>query len=113
MLFAGIAVADLEAAVEWYERLLGGPPDMSPNETERAWRLTDEAWIYVVADAERAGKGLFTVMVDDLADRLEGMRNRGINVGDVETLRPGTRKAVISDPEGNQVGFGEAVSPAG
>jgi hypothetical protein len=26
VLFAGIPVADLEAAIEWYEPLLGGPP---------------------------------------------------------------------------------------
>jgi predicted enzyme related to lactoylglutathione lyase len=113
VLFAGIPVADLDSAIEWYERLLGAPPDMTPNETERTWKLTGEAWIYVVADPERAGKGLVTVMVDDLDDRLEGMRGRGIDVGRVETIGPGVRKAVISDPEGNQIGFGEAVSRAG
>jgi predicted enzyme related to lactoylglutathione lyase len=113
VLFAGVAVADLEAAIEWYERLLGGPADMSPNETERAWRLTDEAWIYVVVDAESAGKGLLTVMVDDLDERLDGMRRRGIAVGEVETIAPGVRKTEISDPEGNRIGFGEAVSSAG
>jgi hypothetical protein len=46
--------------------------------TERAWKLTDESWIYVVRDPERAGRALVTVMVDD------------------------------GDPEGNQVGFGQA-----
>jgi catechol 2,3-dioxygenase-like lactoylglutathione lyase family enzyme len=112
-LFAGVPVADLDAAVEWYERLLGGPADMSPNETEKAWSLTDEAWIYVVVDAERAGKGLLTVMVDDLDDRLDGMRGRGIAVGEVETIGPGVRKTEIIDPEGNRIGFGEAVSSAG
>jgi predicted enzyme related to lactoylglutathione lyase len=112
-LFAGVPVADLDAAVEWYERLLGGPADMSPNETEKAWSLTDEAWIYVVVDAERAGKGLLTVMVDDLDERLDGMRERGIAVGEVETIVPGVRKTEIIDPEGNRIGFGEAVSSAG
>jgi predicted enzyme related to lactoylglutathione lyase len=113
VLFAGVPVSDLDAAIGWYERLLGGPPDMSPNETERTWRLTDEAWIYVVVDTERAGKGLLTVMVDDLDDRLEGMRGRGIEVGEVETIVPGVRKTEISDSEGNRIGFGEAVSSGG
>ena len=108
VLFAGIPVANLDAAVEWYERLLGAAPDMAPNETERAWRLTDESWIYVVADPDRAGRGLITVMVDDLDDRLAGIRERGIQVGEIVEINERTRKAEIVDPEGNRIGFGQA-----
>jgi predicted enzyme related to lactoylglutathione lyase len=108
VLFAGVAVTDFDAAVEWYERLLGGPPDMAPHDTERAWRLTGESWIYVVADPERAGKSLLTVMVDDLDERLAAIAERGIEVGPVERLGKTTRKAEIVDPEGNRVGFGQA-----
>ncbi len=108
VLFAGIPVADLDAAIAWYEQLLGAPPDMAPNETERAWRLTDESWIYVVADPERAGKALVTVMVDDLDERLAGMRERGIDIGEIAGINEQTRKAEIADPEGNRIGFGQA-----
>jgi catechol 2,3-dioxygenase-like lactoylglutathione lyase family enzyme len=108
VLFSGIAVADFDAAIEWYERLLGAPPDMAPHETERAWRLTDESWIYVVADPERAGKSLLTVMVDDLDERLAAIAERGIEVGEVQKLGETTRKVEIVDPEGNRVGFGQA-----
>jgi predicted enzyme related to lactoylglutathione lyase len=108
VLFAGIAVMDLGAAVEWYGLLLGGPPDMTPNETECAWRLTDESWIYVVADPERAGRGLATLMVDDLDERLAAIRERGIEVGKIEQINERTRKAEVVDPEGNRIGFGEA-----
>jgi predicted enzyme related to lactoylglutathione lyase len=108
VLFAGIAVTDLGAAIEWYERLLGGPPDMAPNERERCWRLTGESWIYVVAEPERAGQSLVTVMVDDLDERLAGIRARGIEVGEIQTINESTRKAEIADPEGNRIGFGQA-----
>jgi predicted enzyme related to lactoylglutathione lyase len=108
VLFAGIPVADLDAAIAWYERLLGASPDMTPNETERAWRLTAESWIYVVADPERAGKALVTVMVDDLDERLAGMRERGIDIGEIAEINERTRKAEIVDPEGNRIGFGQA-----
>ena len=54
MVFAGIPVEELEPALDWYERS-SGPPDLVPNESERMWRLTDGGWVYVVADAERAG----------------------------------------------------------
>ena len=108
VLFAGIAVGNLDTAIDWYERLLGGPPDMTPNEKERAWRLTDESWLYVVADRERAGRALVTVMVDDLDGRLAGIRARGIEVGEVVEINERTRKAEIVDPDGNRIGFGQA-----
>lgn len=71
--FAGIAVQDRDAAIEFYERLLGAPPTMLPNEDEAAWQLTtskarlEEAanrveWI--VGDVTKAG---------DLASLVSGM----------------------------------------
>jgi catechol 2,3-dioxygenase-like lactoylglutathione lyase family enzyme len=108
VLFAGIPVADLDAAIQWYERLLGAPPDMKPNEIERTWRLTDESWIYVVTDPERAGKGLVTVMVDDLDERLAAIAERGIEPDEIQEISEKARKAVFTDPEGNQIGIGQA-----
>jgi predicted enzyme related to lactoylglutathione lyase len=108
VLFAGIPVADLQPAIEWYERLLGGPPDMSPNEIERAWKLTGETWIYVVTDPERAGNALVTVMVDDLAERLASIERRGIESGEVQQINEKTRKVTFVDPEGNRIAFGQA-----
>jgi len=108
VLFAGIPVSDLDAAIEWYERLLGGPPDMTPNEIERAWKLTDESWVYVVTDPARAGKALVTVMVDDLDERLAALAGRGIEPDEIQEISETVRKAVFTDPEGNQVGIAEA-----
>jgi hypothetical protein len=39
--FAGVAVADYDSAREWYERLLGCPPDMLPTHGEAVWRLVE------------------------------------------------------------------------
>lgn len=52
-------------------------------------------------------------MVDDLDERLAGLEERGIEVGEVETINERTRKVEIVDPEGNRIGFGEAVSSKG
>ncbi len=54
--FAGVAVADYGSALAWYERLLGRAADFHPHETEAVWQLTETGWIYVVGDANRAGK---------------------------------------------------------
>jgi len=107
-LFAGIPVADLPQALEWYERLLAKPPDMRPNDIEAVWKLTDHAWIYVVEDRERAGRALVTIMVDDLDDRLAVLADRGIVAGPVETVAESTRTTVILDPDQNRLQFGQA-----
>lgn len=43
--FAGLAAADHDRARAWYERLLGRPPDLVPNENEAAWQLAGTGWI--------------------------------------------------------------------
>ena len=50
--FAGLAVTGVDAAIDWYERLLGKPPDMRPNDREATWRLTETASVYIVADED-------------------------------------------------------------
>jgi predicted enzyme related to lactoylglutathione lyase len=112
MLFAGIPVGELAPARDWYERFLGSPPDMAPNDSERAWRLTDDAWVYVVEDRERAGNGLVTLMVDDLDERIARLNERGIETGEIEWINEGVRVLQVTDPEGNRIQLGE-VSRAG
>ncbi len=113
VVFAGIPVAELDSALDWYERFLGGPPDLAPNEGERAWQLTSDGWLYVVEDPERAGSGLATLLVDDLDARIGALKGRGIETGEVERLNETTRKLEVADPDGNRVTLGEAVSAAG
>jgi len=113
VLFAGVPVAELHAALAWYERLLGGPPDLVPNESERLWRVTDGGWVYVVEDVERAGGGLLTLIVDDLDAHLAELAGRGIEFGEIEAISEPTRKAVIADPDGNRITIGENVSSGG
>jgi catechol 2,3-dioxygenase-like lactoylglutathione lyase family enzyme len=107
-LFAGVAVADYDAALEWYERLLGGPPAFHPNDNEAVWQLAEHRWIYVVGDADRAGHALVTVLVDDLEARVPGLCQRGIDTEIRDTI-PGIRQAVVTDPEGNRITFGQPV----
>jgi catechol 2,3-dioxygenase-like lactoylglutathione lyase family enzyme len=90
-LFAGIPVHDLDAALAWYERLLGRPPDRFPHEREAVWQLGGASSIYVVLDAQRAGTALLTLAVDDLGER------------PTEPGPGGMRTAVLHDPDGNRI----------
>jgi catechol 2,3-dioxygenase-like lactoylglutathione lyase family enzyme len=88
-----LPVASLEAALGWYERLFGREPDMRPNDTEACWRVAEGRWVYIVVDADRAGGGIVTLIVDDLSA-----------FGDLETEPVGgLRSAWLTDPDGNRV----------
>jgi len=101
--FAGVAVTDYESARNWYERLLGRPPDMLPMKDEAVWRLASTASIYVVADTERAGSGLVTIAVNDLEAQLAELAEHGIPSADARA--DGPRKVVVNDPDGNTIAF--------
>jgi predicted enzyme related to lactoylglutathione lyase len=100
--FAGVPVADFDTARTWYERFAGRPPDLVPHSREAAWQFTETGWLYVVEDAERAdGGALVTLLVDDLDERIAGLKQRGLAVGELETIADGVRTVIVSDPEGN------------
>src|SRR5215212_1988136 len=101
--FAGLVVANRDHAAAWYERLLGRPPDFLPNDAEAVWQLTGTASVYLLADADRAGRGIMALVVDDLDASLAEIARRGIVTGAIEDIPGAGRKAVIADPDGNAV----------
>lgn len=109
-LFASIPVRDRDAAVGWYTRLTGHPPELRPNDEEAAWRLTDTGWLYVIVDAERAGTALHTLLVDDLDAFIAGLVERGIEAEPVELLDGAIRRTLVTDPDGNRVKIGEPLA---
>jgi hypothetical protein len=105
--FAGVAVAELGPVQRWYELLFGREPDLIPNEREAAWQLSEGGWIYLVEDAERAGRSLITLLVDDLDAELAAIGGRGIEPESRETIPGAVRKAELTDPAGNLVTLGQ------
>jgi predicted enzyme related to lactoylglutathione lyase len=105
--FAGLVVSDYEKAVAWYERFFGRKPDLVPNDTEAAWQATGSGWVYLLADADRAGHGVVTLLLDDLDEMLRQLAERGVSVGPIQTLDGGARKVVTTDPDGNEIGIAQ------
>ncbi len=77
-LFAGICVSDYQAALPWYERLLGSEPSFLPHATEAVWELAEHRAVYIVEDAKRAGHSVQTLFVDDLDPLVAEIAARGI-----------------------------------
>ena len=117
-LFAGIRVADLAAAQDWYERLLGKPPTFFPNATEAVWQLAEHRHLYIEQVDGAAGGGLVTLFLDrdpdgDLDALVADIAARGIEPVARETYSNGVQKATYRDPDGNEIGFGGGGVEAG
>jgi catechol 2,3-dioxygenase-like lactoylglutathione lyase family enzyme len=101
---AAVAVADVDGALAWYERLLGRPADELPMGGLAEWHYPGGAVIQVVEDAERAGRSLLTLGVDDLKRELADLRERGVRTDALDdTSSDRVLFATVTDPEGNVI----------
>jgi len=103
VLFAGVAVSDLESASAWYGRLFGRPPDVVVNDDEVMWGLADGGWLYLVRDARRAGRALATICVANLDAALAELGGRGVATGPVEIIGTAGRRSIVVDDDGNRL----------
>ncbi|HEX8919415.1 MAG TPA: hypothetical protein VF898_12995, partial [Chloroflexota bacterium] len=94
--FACFLVTDRDRAMTWYERLLGRPPTFIPNDAEAVWQVATTASMYLLADPERAGQGVMTLVVDDLDASVAEIARRGIPTGPIEEIPGAGRKSVIT-----------------
>ena len=115
-LFAGIPVRDSNAAVAWYERLLGAAPSFLPDDTEAVWELADHRYVYIDVRPEHAGHAMHTLFVGDFDARISQIAERGLEPAERETYakrrpqgqlpRPGRqrdrirRRAGLTETEG-------------
>ena len=108
-LFAGIRVRDYETAKSWYERLLGAEPSFLAHATEAVWELAEHRFLFIVEDAEGAGRATHTMFVDDLDALVAEIASRGIEPDELVTYPGKARKALYRDADGNEIGFGGAI----
>jgi catechol 2,3-dioxygenase-like lactoylglutathione lyase family enzyme len=105
-LIAGVPVSDLEAAIDWYTRFFGRPPDMRAGE-EILWDVDEHATLFIEPDAARAGGGRITFAVAGLDALLEHLAAQGIPHEPIETYSNGVRHVNVPDPDGNAIAFAE------
>jgi catechol 2,3-dioxygenase-like lactoylglutathione lyase family enzyme len=106
---AGIAVRDLNAATQWYEKLLSKPPDQKPMPEVAEWGFPRGGWIQVFRDSDRAGKSSVTFSVSDLKAEVDRLRSLDLSVGDVQESKQ-VKTLIISDPDGNQLVFAQPLT---
>ena len=65
--------------------------------------------LFIDEDAERAGRAIHTIFVDDLDARVADIASRGIEPHDRITYPGKARKAIYHDADGNEISFGGPV----
>lgn len=110
VLFVAMAVSDFKVARAWYEGFFARPPDLIAHDEEVMWRVTDQGWLYIVRDTERAGHGVAVMAVPDIEATTSGLQTRGITAGPIRPEGDAGRKAVVLDPAGNSIAIIEVAA---
>lgn len=108
---AGIAVADFDAAVHWYTRLLDREPDKRPMPGVAEWCFSGGGCLQVFVDVERAGSSSVTLATADMGGTLDDLAAKDVAVAQT-TATEDVKTATVHDPEGNRVVYAEALSDA-
>jgi hypothetical protein len=100
---AALAVRDLSASSQWYERILG--PGSRPMPEVFEWHLEQGGGLQIYLGPERAGHGSCTLIVSDIDEIAQDLRTSGLDP-DAQPVR-GDRvdTIMIKDPDGNSIAF--------
>ncbi len=108
---ASVAVKDVDAAIRWYEKLLGRPADSRPMSEVAEWKFERGGWLQVYQSTERIGLCSVTLAVDQIDEERSGLARRGIHAG--EPVRAAkVNLLMIKDPDGNSIALAEALDPS-
>lgn len=103
---AVVSVSDPEESRRFYEQLFGRPADTNPMGTLLEWKITDDGWLQVFQDEDRAGTSYLTLGVDDIDKHIAELAGRDLSLKEIDADAP-MRLAQIFDPDGNQITFGQ------
>ncbi len=107
---ASLAVRDLDTSAEWYEKILGRPPERPMPEVAE-WQLEQGGGLQVYVAPERAGRGSCTLVVSDIDEMSTQLRAVGLD--SVEPARSEQVDTImVKDPDGNSIAFAQPKDPA-
>jgi hypothetical protein len=72
--------------------------------------VTGGGWLYIVRDAERAGRTTVAMAVSDINKVTAGLEARGVTTGPIQEQGHPGWKAVVPDPDGNSIEIIEVVA---
>ena len=107
---ASLAVKHLDAAIEWYTKVLGKRPDTRPMAEVAEWKFQRGGWLQVYQLPERAGSGSCTLAVRDIEEHVAQLKALGVDTSQRSSGEK-VKTLMIADPDGNHIAFAEALDP--
>ena len=104
---ASVAVSNLDAAVQWYEKVLGKSASRPMREVAE-WSFERGGGLQVYQLDERAGRGSFTLAVSDMEAQIAHLNSLNITTAH-RTATDKVKTVMITDPDGNHIAFAEAL----
>jgi predicted enzyme related to lactoylglutathione lyase len=105
---ASVPVRDVDAAAEWYERLLEQSASRPMDEVAE-WKFEGGGGLQAYQAPERAGGGSATLAVTGIERHAEALAALGIepHLGGNDRVKT----VMVKDPDGNSIALAEAVDP--
>ncbi len=103
-----VRISDFAAGADWYRKLLGRPPDLTPRPDFWAWEILPKCYLQVSAGMPSVGSGPVRLGVEDIADERERIQDAlGIAVSEIERVEGLAAWCTFEDPFGNRLGLFE------
>src|SRR5262249_18020410 len=93
----------------WYERILGA--GNQPMDEVLEWQLERGGGLQVYKAPERAGQGSCTLVVSDIDETAQRLRESGIAPNVEPTRNDPVDTIMIKDPDGNSIAFAMPKGP--
>ncbi|TPN43662.1 MULTISPECIES: VOC family protein [unclassified Mesorhizobium] len=106
-IFAHVSCSNLEASIEWYEKLFGKAPQRRPMPGLAEWQFSDSAEVQLFEDKHKAGTSTLTLGVLPLAPERLRLVDAGLEPGPIEKADHFWIMR-IRDPDGNLMVFASA-----
>ncbi len=106
---ASVAVKDVKAASAWYAKLLGRAGS-TPMPEVVEWRVARGGCLQVYQLPQRVGHGSFTLAVSDIEAEIAKLQAMGVDASQ-RTSSSRVNTVMVTDPDGNQIAFAEAIDP--
>ena len=108
---ASVAVKDIKAAVQWYEKVIGRPADGTPMPELAEWKFEMGGWLQVYALPERAGSCSCTLVVSDIDSEAARLGKLGVATGAQASGAP-VKVFMVKDVDCNSIAFAQAPDDA-
>lgn len=107
-IYAQLNCTDLSASINWYREIFDRAPDSRPMDGLAEWHHHDYAGFQLFENAEAAGQGTLTLIVEGLRDEYARLEQAGLSPGDIESGRT-TSIVQLHDLDNNLVVLAQPV----